>query len=73
VDYPSRILILMRGRRLRAIRGKLNLTQAQLAERLGVASNTVARWERNEIPIRESMARLIQLVAKVERKRSAGR
>jgi type I restriction enzyme M protein len=30
---------------LRAIRGKLNLTQEQLAERLGVSFATVNRWE----------------------------
>src|SRR5947207_15073307 len=30
---------------LRAIRGKLNLTQEQLADRLGVSFATVNRWE----------------------------
>ena len=30
---------------LRAIRAKLNLTQEQLAERLGVSFATVNRWE----------------------------
>jgi transcriptional regulator with XRE-family HTH domain len=34
---------------LRASREKLKLTQAQLAERLGVPSNTIARWERGEL------------------------
>ena len=38
-------------------------TQSQLAEAVGVTWNTIARWERGEIPIRESMARLIRLVA----------
>ncbi len=33
-----------------------------MAEAVGVTWNTVARWERGEIPIRESMARLIRLV-----------
>ena len=31
---------------------------------LGVTRNTVARWERDEVSIREPMARLIRLVAK---------
>src|SRR5262249_1840661 len=34
---------------LRARRIALGLTQAQLAARLGVASNTLARWERGEL------------------------
>lgn len=41
----------MREARLRAC-----LTQRQLAERLGVAPNTVARWERGERPIDERTA-----------------
>ncbi len=36
---------------LRARRHRLGLTQAQLAEYLGVATNTVARWERGEMRI----------------------
>jgi len=39
------------GKRFKQIRLKLGLTQAQLAEVLGVASNTVAVWERGEQPI----------------------
>src|SRR5712691_10308278 len=34
---------------LRLGRRELGLTQAQLAERLGVRANTVARWERGEL------------------------
>ena len=41
----------MTGKRFKQIRLKLGLTQAQLAEILGVASNTVAVWERGEQPI----------------------
>jgi predicted ATPase/DNA-binding CsgD family transcriptional regulator/DNA-binding XRE family transcriptional regulator len=36
---------------LRAERRALGLTQAELARELGVATNTVARWERAEMPI----------------------
>ncbi len=32
--------------RIRAIRENLGLSQSQMARRLGVAPNTVARWER---------------------------
>jgi predicted ATPase/DNA-binding CsgD family transcriptional regulator len=37
---------------LRAERRALGLTQAALARELGVATNTIARWERAEMPIR---------------------
>jgi len=33
---------------IKQARKKLGLTQAQLATELGVAENTVARWERGE-------------------------
>mgnify|MGYP001572138269 CR=1 FL=1 len=54
----------MTGEELRRLRKRLRLTQVALAERLAVSANTVARWERDEVPIRESMARLIRLLAK---------
>jgi transcriptional regulator with XRE-family HTH domain len=34
---------------IRLARKKLGITQAELANDLGVASNTVARWERGEL------------------------
>src|SRR5437667_4837771 len=36
---------------LRVRRRALRLTQAELAERLAVAANTVARWERGELRV----------------------
>ena len=57
----------MSGKELRAIRDKLGWTQVQLAEALGVTPNTVARWERDEVGIREPMARLIQSVYSIEK------
>jgi DNA-binding transcriptional regulator YiaG len=51
------------------------MSQANLATLIGVATNTVARWERGEMGIRSTAARLIQLVAegKLRRKRKAER
>ena len=53
----------MDGQEVRQIREKLGLTQEQLAREVGVHKNTVARWERNELSIRETTARLLQFVA----------
>lgn len=38
------------------------LTQGQAAKRLGVTPNTFARWERGEIPMPVTAARLARLV-----------
>jgi DNA-binding transcriptional regulator YiaG len=54
----------MKGDELRRIRDRLGWTQTEMAEALGVTRNTVARWERDEVSIREPMARLIKVVAK---------
>lgn len=53
----------MDGAELRRIRERLGWTQQQLADELGVAANTVARWERGELGMRESTERLILRVA----------
>jgi len=53
----------MNGKELRGVRKRLGWTQKQLAKEAAVTSNTVARWERDEVPIRESMARLLQSIA----------
>ncbi len=53
----------MTGKELRRLRQRLGLTQAQLARRVGVAPNSIARQERGEIGIREPLARLIRLLA----------
>ena len=47
---------------LRRLRRRLRLTQAELAALLGVAKNTVARWERGELGMQPSTERLILLV-----------
>jgi len=48
---------------LRQVRKRLGLSQAGFAERIGVATNTVARWERGELGMRPSTARLIEMLA----------
>ena len=37
--------------RIRAIRQRLGLTQAEFGDRLGVRQDTVSLWERGEIPL----------------------
>ena len=49
---------------LKRVRARLGLTQTQLADRLGVTQNTVARWEMGDRRITEPMGRLIERIAK---------
>ena len=60
----------MTGGEIRALRKKLGVTQLRLAELVGVAENSVARWERGEMRVRESAARLMQRLAAEHRPRS---
>jgi type I restriction enzyme M protein len=48
---------------LRAIRAQLNLTQEQLAERLGVSFATVNRWEGGTTPQKAAQAAIAELAA----------
>jgi transcriptional regulator with XRE-family HTH domain len=52
----------MRGKELRAIRQKLGWTQVRFAKAIGVTSNTVARWERDELAIREPTVKLAKMI-----------
>jgi len=45
----------MTGDELCETRKRLNLKQEELAEKLGVAANTVSRWERNDMAIPSRM------------------
>lgn len=53
----------MTGRTVRRMRHALGLTQEGFAKRLGVTGNTVARWERDEMRVGTTAARLIQTTA----------
>jgi transcriptional regulator with XRE-family HTH domain len=52
----------MTGAALRKRRQALGMTQVELARALGVAPNTVARYERDESGIPEPVARLVMLI-----------
>ena len=62
--YPCRIILLrMTGSEVRRIRKRLGLTQVAFADLVGVHSNSLARWERDELKVHESAARLMKLLA----------
>ena len=50
------------------MRRQLDLTQREFAERVGVAQNTVARWERDELTVGSTAAILIRLLGQLHRK-----
>ena len=54
----------MTGDELKQLRTRLELTQEELGQRLGVARVTVARWEIGLRRIPELAVRLLQHVAK---------
>ena len=64
--------IVMNGKEIRIIRRRLKLTQVELAELIGVTSNTVARWERGEMTMRKRAERLIQNISTAAKKRGKG-
>jgi transcriptional regulator with XRE-family HTH domain len=59
----------MTGAAFRRFRKRLGLTQAGLAARMGVHWNAVARWERDERPISELVARFVRLLVATEGRR----
>ena len=49
VSSEPRVLVKGDPQKIRQIRRRLGLSQAKLGQLLGVAGNTVARWERGEL------------------------
>ena len=49
---------------LQALRAKLGLTQPELAEKVGVARNTINRWEMGIRSIPEPVVRLLDYLTK---------
>jgi transcriptional regulator with XRE-family HTH domain len=58
---------IMTGEELKAFRIKLGLTQPELGEKIGVARNTVTRWEMGIRSIPEPVVRLLEFLRKEER------
>lgn len=54
---------MMRGAELKKLRAKLGLSQSELAAELSVHKNTVAKWERDDQPMRPAFEKLIRLLA----------
>jgi len=63
----------MTGTELRRLRTAAGLSQRALAAQMGVHWNTLARWERGELPIRAVVALSIQSVCGAVSKRAPGR
>ena len=64
----------MTGEQLRAIRRRLGLTQAAFAVGLGITANALARLERGERRVSETLAILARLTEKARpRPRRKGR
>jgi transcriptional regulator with XRE-family HTH domain len=59
----------MKGNQLKAIRTRLKWTQKQMAGAVGVAGNTIARYERDELGIPEPTARLILSISAKKKKK----
>jgi len=57
-------IIYMTGQELKDLRRQMGLTQKELAEKIGVPWNTVARWEVGMRRIFEPVARLVHYLAK---------
>ena len=54
----------MKREELKQIRAKLGLSQLELAQQIGVARNTITRWEMGLRHIPEPVARLVQYLAR---------
>ena len=55
----------MKGKELKEIRSQLGLTQQQLADKIGTTKNTVYRWEKDRMVIREPTANLLRLLIQI--------
>ena len=53
----------MEPEKIKALRGKLGLSQTKFAALVGVAANTVARWERGELGLSGTSAKLLDKLA----------
>jgi len=58
----------MTGRQVRHVRKALGDTQRAFAQRVGVAMNTVTRWESGNVRVGSTAAILIRLLGELHRK-----
>jgi DNA-binding transcriptional regulator YiaG len=63
----------MTGGEFRQLREGLDCNQAELAALMGTTRASVSRWEANERPISELVARFLRLLVKTQGKRTGGR
>ncbi len=63
----------MTGRQLQRAREDLSMTQAELAEALELHKNTVARAERNELPILKTTELAVKYLLVMKSKKKRGR
>jgi DNA-binding transcriptional regulator YiaG len=60
----------MKPNAVRELRRELGLSQLEFARLVSVTPNTVARWERGELGMRPTTARLIELLTAKKPKRA---
>jgi transcriptional regulator with XRE-family HTH domain len=58
----------MTGKQVRQVRKALGDTQRAFAKRVGVATNTVTRWENDQVTVGTTAAILIRLLGTLHRK-----
>jgi DNA-binding transcriptional regulator YiaG len=58
----------MKGKAVEEVRKAFGDTQRAFAERVGVATNTVTRWENGVMPVGKTAAILIRLLGQLHRK-----
>jgi putative transcriptional regulator len=63
MEYSKVMLRDVEAKELRAIRERMGLLQAQLADRLGVTQGALSRWESGSRRIPEPVARLLVRLA----------
>lgn len=64
-DNPN-FNLMMTSKELAEVRGWWGLSQAEFAKKLGVSVDTVARWERNEMPIPPTVPLALEAIGRRE-------
>jgi DNA-binding transcriptional regulator YiaG len=61
---------ILSGAEIQQLREDAKLSQAQLANLIGVHPNTISRWEREDMYITEPVARFLKLICEQAQKSS---